>query len=447
MKKFTLLFATTMLFAIGKTNAQEDLTQDCTIKYNLFKGDFQSKKYVDAFENWTFLMDKCPDLSVNIYKFGSTLAEEVKKDPVLAKKVYEQRLKYYPNDNPAKVHSDYADYLANNKLAADDDIFEILQKAYKISPRDMSVKNIYKYFQGVTDKFKDTDPKKVFDTYDDVLESIEEKLDDYAIKINEITKDSTRVLDEKEKKSLKIYQINSAALGQIEDGLDNIISDIATCERLIPLYKRDFEIYKSDAIWLRRAVSRMFNKGCQEDPMFETLAKAYAESTPSADSYSFYAGILEKNGDNFGATSMRKKAFDLETDLLKKAKYKLNFAEQAKSRGQLVNARALAREALSFNPNYGKAYLLIGRLYQESVNECGNNEFEKRMVYAAALRQAQRAATVDQSISSVAAKYIASYRANLPDTKTIFTYGANEGSSYTIKCWINETVTIQSSVK
>jgi tetratricopeptide (TPR) repeat protein len=132
---------------------------------------------------------------------------------------------------------------------------------------------------------------------------------------------------------------------------------------------------------------------------------------------------------------------------LKKAKYKLNFAEQAKSRGQLVNARALAREALSFNPNYGKAYLLIGRLYQESVNECGNNEFEKRMVYAAALRQVQKAATVDQSISSVAAKYIASYRANLPDTKTIFTYGANEGSSYTIKCWINETVTIQSSVK
>lgn len=447
MKKITLLFAIIVLVAIGKTNAQDDLTQECTIKYNLFKGDFQSKKFDDSFVNWIFLMDKCPDLSVNIYKFGSTLAEDVKKDPVLAKKVYDQRLKYFPNDNPAKVHSDYADYLANNKLASDDETFEILQKAYKLSPRDMSVKNIYKYFQGVTDKFKDTDPKKVFDTYDDVLESIGDKLDDYTTKINEITKDSARVLDEKEKKSLIIYQINSAALGQIEGGLDNIISDIATCERLIPLYKRDFEIYKSDAIWLRRAVSRMFNKGCQEDPMFETLAKAYAEATPSPDSYTFYAGILDKNGDNSGAAAMRKKAFDLETDPLKKAKYKLNSAEQAKSRGQLANARALAREALSYNPNYGKAYLLIGRLYQASVNECGNNEFEKRMVYAAALRQVQKAASVDQSISSVAERYIASYRANLPDKKTIFTSGANEGASYSIKCWINETVTIQSSSK
>ncbi|WP_445752740.1 hypothetical protein [Polaribacter sp.] len=429
MKNFTLLIAATMLFSVVKTNAQEDLTQECTIKYNLFKGDFNSKKYDDAYANWTFLIDKCPDLSINIYKYGSTLAEDVKKDPALAKKVYEQRLQYFPNDNPAKLHSDYADYLAKNNLASDEEIFAILQKAYKLSPKDMSVKNIYKYFQGVTDKFKDTDPKRVFDTYDDVLESIDEKLDVYKSKINELTKDSTKVLDDRQKRLLNAYQINSGALGQIEDGLDNMITEIATCERLIPLY------------------TRMFNKGCQEDPLFETLAKAYAEATPTPDSYTFYAGILEKNGDAAGANAMRKKAFDLETDPLKKAKYKLNAAEQLKSRGQLSAARALAREALNYNPNYGKAYLLIGRLYQSSVNECGSNEFEKRMVYAAALRQAQKAAAVDPSIGSSAARYIASYRANLPDKKTIFTYGAREGDSYTIKCWINETVTITTSGK
>ncbi len=436
-----------MLFTVVKTNAQDDLTQECTIKYNLFKGDFMSKKFEDAYANWIFLLDKCPDLSINIYKYGSTLAEEVRKEPALAKRVYEQRLKYYPTDNPAKVHSDYADYLAKNNLASEEEVFDILQKAYKISPRDMSVKNIYKYFQGVTDKFKDSDPKRVFDTYDDVLESISEKLDDYTSKINELTKDSTKVLDDKQKRLLNAYQINSGALGQIEGGLDNIISEIATCERLVPLYKRDFEIYKSDAIWLRRAVSRMFSKGCQEDPLFEILAKAYAEATPTPDSYTFYAGILDKNGDASGAAAMRKKAFDLETDPLKKAKYKLNAAEQAKSRGQLANARALAREALSYNPNYGKAYLFIGRLYQSSANDCGSNEFEKRMVYAAALRQAQKAAAVDPSIASNAARYIASYRGNMPDKKTIFTSGKREGDSYTIKCWIGETVTIDSSGK
>ncbi len=69
-------------------------------------------------------MDNCKDLSVNIYKYGSTLAEDIKKDPALAKRVYEQRLQYFPDIDPAKVHSDYATYLLENKLASDDEIFE-----------------------------------------------------------------------------------------------------------------------------------------------------------------------------------------------------------------------------------------------------------------------------------------------------------------------------------
>ena len=442
MKKITFLLAAIMLLAIAKTNAQDDAKRECTIKFNLFSGDFKSKKYDEAFVNWEYLMNNCKDLSVSIYQYGATLAEDVRKDPALAKKVYEQRLQYFPNKKPAKAHSDYATYLSKNNLASEDEVFKILEKAYKISPKDMGVKNIFKYFKGVTKRNKDTNPQVVFDTYDDVLESVGEKLDGYTVKINKLTKDSTVVLGKKDQKRLRGYRINSKALGQVEGGLDAIISEIATCERLIPLYKRDFEANKGNAVWLRRAVSRMFNKGCQEDPLYETLAKAYAESAPSPDSYSFYAGILEKNGDVSGAADMRQKAFDLETDPLKKAKTKLKFAQAAKSRGQLSKARSLAREALSFNPNFGKAYLLIGRLYQSSVNNCGSNEFEKRMVYAAALRQAQKASSVDPSISTTARKYINSYRANLPSKKIIFTAGIAPGSSYKINCWIGETVRV-----
>ena len=444
MKKITFLLAATLFLITAKTNAQDDAKRECQIKYNLFKGDFKSKKYDDAYANWMYLMDNCKDLSVNIYKFGSTLAEDVRKEPALAKRVYEQRLQYFPKKNPAKVHSDYATYLSKNKLASDDEIFAILEKGYSLDPTKMGVKNLYVYFQGVTDRNKDTNPQKVFDTYDDVLENVNKKLEGYAKKLIQLKKDSIN-LDKKGRGLLKAYKVNSKALGTIEGGLDNIIIEISTCERMIPLYQRDFEANKNNSIWLRRAVSRMFNKGCQEDPLFETLAKAYAEAAPSPDSYSFYAGILEKNGDTSGAAAMRQKAFDLETDPLKKAKTKLKFAQAAQSRGQLSRARSLAREALSFNPNLGKAYLLIGRLYASSVNKCGKDEFEKRMVYAAALRQAQRAASVDPSISSTARKYTRSYKANLPSKKVIFTKGVKIGDSYSIKCWIGETVRVASS--
>ncbi|UAM98755.1 hypothetical protein K8354_02720 [Polaribacter litorisediminis] len=452
MKKITFLIAAAIFLVIPKTNAQEDAKRECLIKYNLFTGDFKSKKYDDAYEKWTYLMENCQDLSVNIYKYGADLAQDFKKDPTLAKKVYEQRLQYFPEhddskNNLSKMHSDYATYLIKGKLASDKEIFDILEKAYKISPRDMSVKNIYRYFQGVTDKYKDANPQRVFDTYDDVIESVGEKLADYQKKINELTKDSTKVLDAKEKRYLRAYTINSKALGQIEGGLDNIISELATCERLIPLYKRDFEENKNNEVWLKRAVSRMFYKGCQEDPLYAELAKAYAEASPSPEAYAFLANVLEDNGDSSGAAEMRQKSFDLETDPIKKANYKLKFAQAAQSRGQLSKARALAREALRYNPNFGKAYLLIGRLYQSSVNDCGKDEFEKRMVYAAALRQAQRAASVDPSISSTARKYIRSYEANLPSKKVIFTAGKAVGETYSIKCWIGETVKIQSSGK
>ena len=445
MKKITFLLAAMLLLVSAKTNAQDDAKRECTIKYNLFKGDHQSKKYDEAYTNWIYLMDNCKDLSVNIYKYGSELAEDVRKDPALAKRVYEQRLQYFPTKNPAKVHSDYATYLSKNKLASDDEIFSILEKGYNIDPTKMGVKNLYLYFQGVTDRNKDTNPQKVFDTYDDVLESVSEKLDGYAKKLIPLS-DSTKVLDKREKSLKRAYTLNSKALGTVESGLDAIISEIATCERLVPLYQRDFEANKENAVWLRRAVSRMFSKGCQEEPMYETLAKAYAEAAPSPDSKSFYAGILEKNGDASGAAAMRQEAFDLETDPMKKAKYKLKFAYAAKARGQKSRARSLAREALKYNPNFGKAYLLIANMYASSVKgtDCGKGEFEKRMIYAAALRQAQRAASVDPSISSAAGKYIRNYRANMPSQKVIFQAGVNPGSSYTIKCWIGETVKVPS---
>ncbi len=445
MKKITFLLAAVLFLATAKTNAQDDAKRECTIKYNLFKGDYSSKKYEDAYTNWIYLMDNCKDLSVNIYKFGSTLAEDVRKDPELAKRVYEQRLQFFPKQNPAKVHSDYATYLSENKLASEDVIFSILEKGYSIDPTKMGVKNLYKYFQGITDRNKDTNPQKVFDTYDDVLESVSEKLEGYSKNIVELTKDSTRTLDKREKSKLRAYTVNSKALGTVESGLDAIISEIATCERLVPLYQRDFEENRSNAVWLKRAVSRMFNKGCQKEPLYEKLARAYAEASPSPDAYSFLANILEDNDDASGAAQMREKAFNLETDPLKKAKYKLKFAQAAKDRGQKSKARSLAREAIRYNPNFGKAYLFIANLYKSSVNSCGKKEFDKRMVYVAALNQARRAAAVDPSISALAGRYIRAYKANVPSQKVIFTAGVNPGSSYTIKCWIGETVRVPSN--
>lgn len=436
MKKITYLLTGLFLFvAVSGVKAQAN--QECLVKYNLMSGDVKNKKYTgDAKQNLDYLLTNCPKLSVNIYKYGAKLAEAT-KDHGLVKKLYEARIANFPQKGAAKAHSDYATYVLKNKLASEDEAFSYLEKAYKISPKDMGVKNIFRYFKTVTEKNKDTNPQKVFDTYDDVMESVGEKLDDYNKKIAALQiKDSLKTISAKEKRNLRAYTINSTSLGQVEGGLDATISEIATCERLIPIYSRDFEANKANGVWLKRAVSRMYNKGCATDPLFEKLANAYAETTQSADAYNFLAGVLAKNGDKGGAAQMRKKAFDLETDPLKKAKYKLREAQSASG----SRARALAREALRYNPNMGKAYLFIASLYARSANSCGSDEFEKRMVYVAALSKAQRAKRVDPGCG--AGRYINNYKGNVPSKKLVFQKGLASGSSYRVGCWIGETVRV-----
>ena len=329
-KKMTFLLAGFfLLIGTFTSNAQGSQSRDCKVQYNLFKGDYQSKKYDDAYTRLLDLLEKCPDLSVNIYKYGDKLAKlrfekaaNKEEAAALVKRIYEQRLKYYPKKNVAKAHSDYASFLAKNKLASDDEIFNLLEKAYKIDASQMGVKNIYKYFQGITDRYKDTNPQKVFDTYDDVLEAVEKKLEYYAAKLAPLNKKiaDSIPLDSKEKKYLRVYSVNSKALGTVQSGLDNIIVTLSTCDRLIPLYRRDYQSKLNDAKWLKRAVSRLYNKDCTNDPLYDTLVEALVKADPSPANMVFYAGILYKKGKVSEAMNYYKQAVDQEQDPLKKAK-------------------------------------------------------------------------------------------------------------------------------
>ncbi len=447
MKKITYIVLALVLFiGINKGNAQA--SQDCEIKYSLFKGDHAAKNYDRAYDNWMWVMDNCPTLSVNTYKLGIDIAKhKYKTDKVLGvkliKRVYEQRLKNFPKKDPAKVYSDWATWLAANG-GSETEIFNLLEKSFNADVTKISAKNLYKYFDIILQRNKDTNVQKVLDTYDDVMDGAEKKTARYQGYMTALNakKEAGNTLSSKEAKKLRISEKVLSNLGKIKLGLDGKIESLLTCERLIPLYRRDFDANRSNAQWLKRSVSRLHNKGCKTDPLYEQLVKAYAQAAPSADSYSFLASVLERNGKSGEAAQMRTKSFELETDPYKKAKYKLSFAQTAKDRGQKSKARSLAREALSLNPSYGRAYLFIAGLYASSANACGNDAFSKRMVYVAALAKARKAKQVDPSIGPSAQRMINSYQRNVPSKKDIFEAGKTSGGSHRVGCWIGESVRI-----
>lgn len=450
MKKL-LLIITGLIFSFNSVFAQTPDKEKAMIKYNLFKGDYKSKNYEAAYDNWIWCMDSVPTLSVNIYKLGVNIAkdrykkaaEEDKEEAIaLVRRVYDQRIELFPQDL-AKVYSDYANFLILSKQS-EKEVYAVLKEAYKIDPSKMGVKSIYRYFQYVTDENKETNVQYIFDTYDVLVKAVEKKLDYYSMKLDGYSKkeEQGNVLSSKEQKYKKAYENNSKAVGQVVGGLDKIITDLSTCERLIPLYTKDFEENKNNGPWLRSSVNMMYKKECTEDPLYDKLVEAYVAAEPSPEASVFYAGILVKNNQMDKAAEYFRKAVDQESDPYKKAGYLYKVAQILKQKGLKSKSRKAALEAIKNKRSMGEAYLLIASLYASSANSCGTSEFEKRMVYVAALEMAETAAAVDPVNRSRANKYIKSYKASAPDKKAIFTEGVASGSPYKIGCWIGVTVKI-----
>ena len=449
MKKLVIIAC--LIFGYTSVSAQGSPSEEAMIKYNLFKGDYKSKNYEAAYENWIWCMDSVPTLSVNIYKLGIGIAKDRYKKAseadkpeavALVRRVYEQRIEHFPKDL-AKVYSDYANFLILSKQP-EIEVYNVLKKAYQIDASKMGVKSIFRYFQYVTDENKDDNVQYVFDTYDGLVKAVEKKLNYYSTKLDGYSakEEQGNVLSSKEKSLKKAYENNSKAIGQVVGGLDKIIMDLSTCERLIPLYTQDFEANKSNGAWLRSAVNMMYKKKCTEDPLYDKLVEAYVAAEPSPEASVFYAGLLVKNNQMDKAKEYFLKAVEQETDPFKKAGYLYKIAQILKKEGHKERARNAALEAIKYKRSMGEAYLLVAGLYASSANSCGASEFEKRMVYVAAMDMAKTAAAVDPVNRSRANKYVKSYQASAPDKKAIFTEGVASGSPYKIGCWIGITVKI-----
>lgn len=450
MKK-TRQILTLLLFIISAPVIFSQAVADCNIKYNLFKGDYKAKNYDAAYENWMWCMDNCPTLSVNIYKQGIKIAEhklekatpaEKKAAADLVLRVYTQRLEHFPK-GAAGIYDDIATF-KGKQGANEDEIYMLIEKSFKKDPTAVSPKNLYKYFDIILNKYKETEPQRVFDTYDEVGEGLEVKREAYSKRIDVINAKDSASLSAKDKKKRKGYQQTITNLSIVETSLDAKLSAISTCENLIPLNKKNFEENKNDKVWLKRAVSRMYNKECTDDPFYDTLVESYVHADPSSAAFVYYAGFLLKKGESNKAMEYFKRAIDEENDSYKKAGYLLKVGQILSKKGRKSEARSYAYRALENAPTMGKAYLLISGMYAGSANACGTDVVSKRMVYVAALNKAIKAKSVDPSISRLADKYINNYSNNLPSKKDLFVAGIQAGTTHKIGCWINETVRVRS---
>lgn len=440
-----------MLTGLSMAQAQNP---ECMTNLSIYAEHAKVKNYDAAYEPWKKVYESCPDINRANFTYGERILAHKIENSTGADKdgyvqelmsLYDNSIKYFPtNFTKAGVAIDKALLLYDNKMASDEELFNMLDKAFKDDRANFkNPKALYLYFSSLVDLHGagKKDLQDVFDTYDNVTEKIEEenkKLTDVVTKL--LPKDSLGTLTSKEKSQLRVASTNSESYGKVAGSVDSKLGALADCDNLIPLYEKSYEEKKGDVNWVKAAVGRMFSKDCTDDPMFRKLFEAQLALDPSASAYLYGGTLKQKSGDTKGAIEDFNKAVELETDSYKKSNilYKIATTVRKISKSQ---ARSYALKAIDADPANGKAYLLIANLYAGSANDCGSTPFEKRAIYWKAADMARKAGRVDPSLSNTASQTAASYAAKAPTKEMIFSSG-KAGQTISFSCWVGGSVTV-----
>lgn len=451
-------FYTTVVLLLGfmiMGNAQAQ-NPECMTNLSIYTEHVKVKNYDAAYTPWKMVYDNCPGLNRANFVYGERILKDKIKKSTGAEKdgyihdlmvVMDNSIKYFPAKTPmAKVMVDKVLLQYDNKMISDEDVYKELSKAFTEDLDNFkNPKAMYLYFSSLVDLHKagKKDLQEVFDVYDNVTEKIEVENAKLTDKIAQLLpKEEKNELNSKEKKQFKAANTNSKSFGKIAGSIDSKLGDLADCGNLIPLYEKNFESKKADVTWVKRAVGRMFNKECTDDPLFSKMVEVQAQLDPSADVYVYLGTLKSKGGDTKGAIADFDKAISLETDARKRSNIAYKVATLYR-RGSKSTARKYAQKAIDANASNGKAYLLIANLYATSANNCGTTTFDKLAMYWKAADMARKAGRVDPSLSSRASKSATSYAAKAPNKAMIFEKGMS-GKTVTFSCWVGGSVKVPS---
>ncbi|SEP64263.1 tetratricopeptide repeat protein [Neolewinella agarilytica] len=222
------------------------------------------------------------------------------------------------------------------------------------------------------------------------------------------------------------------------------------CQYYIDQYYADFKEDPTDCDAIRTAYSRLRYGKCAEGTAeFDEIKAAYdnncrvvVDAGPSTLKEAF--NCLE-SGDYDCAIEKFEAAADETDDAAKKSRNLLYAAKVYYShKRNFSQARAYARKAATADPNNGEPYMLIGTLYASSGPLCGpGTGFDSQIVTWPAIDKWQQAKRIQPDLASKANKYINQYSQYMPSKSDCFQRGINEGDTFRVGCWIQETTRVR----
>jgi len=419
---------------------------ECLKYMSLYSEYVKTNNYKDAYEQgWKYVFEHAPLASVNTYTYGIRILRAIykeEKDPELRAqyseelmKVYEQRLQYLDQLNAqaknkvteAEVMGQYGhDYISYNPKVSTSKAYELLRKAVDLG------KGKTQYY--VLDDLMKVSAQRYANKKDNE-EYREALLQDYldcASYIDEFiaAQESEQVVEQatKVKENIDGHFVNSGA---------------ADCESLQNIYGPKIEDNKDNLEYLTKVVRLMTIFDCKSSDAYFSAAEYAHAISPSVQTAKSLASLYYRQRDDTDkAIEYYNQAIELDDDNKSKADTYYTLATLYMLNEKYDNSRSNVQKCLSNNPNYGKAYILLAKLYAIK-SDWSSEPALNRCAYFAVLDKLEQAKRVDPTVAEDANKLISQYKNQTPQVEDLFMLGYKAGDQIEVKGWINEKVTIR----
>lgn len=433
---FTQVSAQTVTAGAGTDNVTAVSTSDtmqCKEQLSLYREYHKIKLYSHALPHWRWMFLNCPKASQNIYIDGVKIITDYigrATDKALKDKladtllmVYDQRIKYFGREGYV---------LGRKAMDALEFKPEITDQAYTWFKRSVELQGnqseaaVLVYYLNTAIQLSNSgkiDKSEIFTVYDNAMS---------------ITEHNISAAGE-DAKSIDTWT-------KVKANLEAIIEPLASCTDLVNIYEKKFKENPNDAAMLKSMTSMLDKRNCtNEGDLFYRATEALHKLEPSAQSAYLMGKLCIQNNQLSKAADYMSQAADLYTDSNDKIKALFALANIYAGNKNYSLSRSTAYKIISLNPNDGKAYLLIGDLYAMSAGLCNEDDLGGKTVFWAAIDKYIKAKSVDNSVEAQANEKIAQYSRYYPASTDLFFRDMQEGTSYTVGCWINESTTIRGS--
>ena len=411
--------------------------------YKQWKGSkYKNNSIVDALKSWRLVYDNCPLATENIYVDGVKMYRfklRKAKDPVIKAElidtlmtIYNRRIEYFPLHYKTKKPQEGVilgrkgvdfykldpakNYLGTNK---------ILARSIELDKGKAKGPVYVYYFRTVTKMAQkgDGDTTAVVDAYDMISDYIDANINKYQ--------------KAGKKRKTEVWL-------NIKGNIENTFQPFANCTDLVRIYRKKYDANPDNIDLLNKITKLLDKKDCQDSELYYKATVALYKLDPTPESAYLIGKMMLSESKYNEAVPYLEEAIKMENEIFA-YKSLIFLAEDFQALNKFEKARAVAYKAAKLNPSAGKPYIIIGDMYAASAAKCGNDELTKKVAYWAAVDNYEKAKSVEPDLNTSMNKKINVYQQHFPTTELLFFHNLNEGDTYQVEYWINETTKVRAA--